>query len=189
MSARKPPGERQRRDTKDTVVKLVPGGLVVPDPSPGWLPVVGDEWSGFWADDQLRSLVRESQVPALRRLFDWRDKLHRAWAEAETLRQAVGGDHMVAGSMGQERANPLYELAGKAEARALQIEGRIEALEDRFGLTPGAMLKLGVDFQRQQSLQARNALISEAMAGDADPRRSAPDDPRALPGDAAVRSG
>lgn len=171
------------------VVELVPGGLVVPEPSAAWLPSVVDEWSGFWADDQLRSLVRESQVPALRRLFDWRDKLHRAWAEAETLRAAVDGDHMVAGSMGQERANPLYELAAKAEARALQIEGRIEALEDRFGLTPGAMLKLGVDFQRQQSLQAQNARISEAMAGDADARRSASDDPRSLPGDTAVRSG
>lgn len=186
MTARKPPERRQRRDTRDTVVELVQGDMAVPASDDGWLEATVGEWELFWRDEELRSIVRPAQVPALRRLFDWRDRLHLAWAEAEALRDAVGEEHLVAGSMGQERANPLYELAAKAEARALQIEGRIEALEDRFGLTPGAMLKLGVDFQRQQGLAARNAAITEAMHGSGDARRSEADDPRSLPGDAAV---
>lgn len=185
-SPRKPASQRQNHKTRDTVVELVPGAVEFPAADPKWVEATADEWELFWRDEELRSIVRPSQAPALRRLFDWRDKLRLAWDEAEALRDAVGTDHLVEGSMGQERANPLYELAAKAEARALQIEGRIEALEDRFGLTPAAMLKLGVDFQRQQGLAARNATITEAMRGSSGARRSEADDPRALPGDAAV---
>ena len=188
MSARKPPERRQRRDTRDTVVELVTTTPDVPAADPKWLADTAGEWELFWRDEELRSIVRPAQAPALRRLFDWRDKLRLAWAEAEALRDAVGDEHLVAGSMGQERANPLYELAAKAEARALQIEGRIEALEDRFGLTPAAMLKLGVDFQRQQGLAARNAAITEAIGGSTHARRAEADDPRSLPGDPAVGS-
>lgn len=187
MSARKPPERRQRRDTVDTVVELVPGGLVVPVPPDRWLPETSAEWSEFWADEQLISVVRESHRPALVRLFDWRDRLRRAWDLADKLRAEVGDEHFTAGSTGQVKANPLYERAEKAEASALQIEGRIEALEDRFGLTPGSLLKLGVDFQRRQNLEQANARMMEAMRGTGD-GRSAAHDPRSLPGDAAVGS-
>lgn len=186
MSARKPPERRQRRDTKDSVVELVPGGLVVPAADPGWLPATVDEWSAFWADEELRSIVRASQHASLRRLFDWRDKLLRAWAEADRLREAIGADHFIEGSTGQMRANPLYDLAAKADATALAIEGRIVALEDRFGLSPQSMLKLGVDFQRRQSLAAQNERLSRG--GDDSDRSAAPNDPRSLPGDSAVGS-
>lgn len=181
---RKDPERRQNRATKETVVELVPGGLVVPDPSSDWLDVTCAEWSAFWSDAELVSIVREAQRPALVRLFDWRDKLRLAWAEADRFRVAVGDDHLVTGSTGQAVANPLYGLAEKAEGRALQIEGRIEALEASFGLTPGAMLKLGVDFQRRESLAAQNERVKEAAGVVA--RGSKPDDPRSLPGDAAV---
>lgn len=185
-AARKPGERRQNRATKDTVVELVPGGLVVPDAPDRWLPETVGEWDAFWSDAELVSIVRESQRPALVRLFDWRDRLRRAWALADTLREAIGDEHFTAGSTGQVKANPMYERAEKAEASALQIEGRVEALEDRFGLTPQSMLKLGVDFQKRQGLEARNRAMSEALSGSA---RSAPaDDPRSLPGDTAVRS-
>jgi hypothetical protein len=180
---------RQNRATADTVVELVPDADVAPVPagSPGWSDVTVAEWESFWGDDQLVSLVRDSQRASLVRLFDWREKLRDAWAQAESLRDAVGAEHMVTGSTGQDRANPLYDLAEKAEARALSIEARIVALEDRFGLSPGSMLKLGVDFQRRQNLAATNARIEEARSGGSDVSSS--DDPRSLPGDASVDAG
>lgn len=186
MAPRKPADRRQNAITRDTVVELVPGGLVVPAADPGWLPATVDEWSAFWADEELRSIVRASQHAPLRRLFDWRDKLLRAWAEADRLREAIGADHFIEGSTGQMRANPLYDLAAKADATALAIEGRIVALEDRFGLSPQSMLKLGVDFQRRQSLAAQNERLSRG--GDDSARSAAPNDPRSLPGDSAVGS-
>ena len=84
------------------------------------------------------------------------------------------------------KANPLYERAEKAEALSLQIEGRVEALEDRFGLSPQSMLKLGVDFQKRQGLEARNRQMSEALNDHG--RSATADDPRSLPGDTAVGS-
>lgn len=183
-ASRKPAARRQNRATKDTVVELVAGGLVVPEAPERWLAETADEWSAFWRDEELVSLVRESHRPSLVRLFDWRDRLRRAWAQADSLRDAIGAEHFTTGSTGQVKANPLYERAEKAEAAALQIEGRVEALEDRFGLTPGSMLKLGVDFQRRQSLAAANARMTEALGGSRDGGSS--DDPRSLPGDSAV---
>lgn len=184
-SPRKPASKRQGHTTKETVVELVPGGLAVPDAPERWLAETVDEWRAFWSDEQLVAVVRESHRPALVRLFDWRDRLRRAWELADTLRAAVGEEHFTAGSTGQVKANPLYERAEKAEATALQIEGRVEALEDRFGLSPGSLLKLGVDFQRKQNLEAANARMMEAMARVGD-GSSASHDPRSLPGDPAV---
>jgi len=186
MPPRKPSDRRQNNITKDTVVELVPGGLVVPDAPDRWLPETVGEWSLFWADAELVSIVREAQRPALVRLFDWRDRLRRAWSLADSLRDAIGDEHFTAGSTGQVKANPLYERAEKAEASALQIEGRVEALEDRFGLSPQSMLKLGVDFQKRQGLEARNRQMSEALNDHG--RSATADDPRSLPGDTAVGS-
>lgn len=184
---RKPADRRQNRATKDTVVELVAGGLQVPEAPARWLPETVDEWSAFWGDDQLVSVVRESHRPALVRLFDWRDRLRRAWELADQLRSVIADDeHFTAGSTGQIKANPMYEQAEKAEARALAIEGRVEALEDRFGLTPGSLLKLGVDFQRRESLAQANARMVEARR---DRNAGPPDDPRTLPGDSAVHAG
>lgn len=187
MVAKKDPALRQRRGTAAKVVELVPPGPVAPPAAESWLPDTAAEWLEFWADEQLISVVRASHRPALVRLFDWRDRLRRAWATADALRGAVGDEHFTAGSTGQLKANPMYERAEKAEAQALQIEGRIEALEDRFGLTPGSLLKLGVDFQRRQSLEQANAKYREAVHGSSD-AGAAPNDPRALPGDPAVGS-
>lgn len=187
MTAKKTSDRRQNRATKDRVVELVPGGLVIPDAPKDWGEETTLEWVAFWSDAELVSIVRPSHRSQVVRLFDWRDKLRVAWAEAAAFRSAVGEAHLVRGSTGQMVANPLYALAEKAEGRALHIEGRVEALEDRFGLTPGSMLKLGVDFQKRQSLEARNRQIAEALR-DVDHRRSEADDPRALPGDSAVGS-
>lgn len=184
MPPKKKPQDRQNRATHDKVVELVPadGPLVVPSPPDRWLPDTVAEWEVFWADEQLVSVVRESHRPALVRLFDWRDRLHRAWALADTLRAEVGDEHFTAGSTGQVKANPLYERAEKADANALAIEARVSAMEDRFGLTPGSLLKLGVDFQRRQSLEAHNTQMAAAIAAASTPTTGDThhaDDPRA----------
>lgn len=188
MAPKKPAHLRQNNITKETVVELVPGGLVIPEPSDRWLPETSDEWFVFWSDEELASVVRDSHRAALVRLFDWRDRLNRAWMLADSLRVAVGDDHFTEGSTGQLKANPLYERAEKADALALQIEGRVEALEDRFGLTPGSLLKLGVDFQRRQGLAAANAKMMEAMHVVSDVGSSDAQDPRSLPRNSAVGS-
>lgn len=188
MTAKKPPDRRQNRSTKDRVFELVPSESVdVPVPSEKWLPVTVSQWEQFWSDTELVSIVRESQRPTLHRLFDLRDRQARCWALAESLRAAVGEDHFTTGSTGQVKANPLYDRADKAETMAIQLETKIVALEDRFGLATGSMFKLGVDFQRRESLAQANARYQEAK-GDTAARRSEADDPRALPGDAAVSS-
>lgn len=184
VSARKPPSKRQGHQTDDVVVELVQPAEV-PEPDPDWLPRVAEEWAAFWADDELVSIVRPALRPALVRLFAWRDKMLRSWAEADAFREAIGDDHLVDGSTGQQVANPLYALADKAEQRALSAESKIQALEDRFGLTPGALFKLGVDFQRREGLAAANARVQEALGGSSAGSASA-DDPRSLPGDTAV---
>lgn len=186
-SPRKPSNKRQGHTTKDTVVELdvLAGGLEVPDPPEHWLPSTVAEWEGFWSDEELISVVRPSHRPALVRLFELRDRQALQWKLAQALREEVGEEHFTAGSTGQVKANPLYERAEKAEALALQIEGRIEALEDRFGLTPGSLLKLGVDFQRKQNLEAMNVRMMEAL-GRVTAGSSGAHDPRALPGDPAV---
>lgn len=180
MTQRKASADRQNRSTQDRVVELVPGAgpAEVPAPPDGWLPDTVAGWEAFWQDDQLMAVVRGVHRPAVVRLFTWVDRLHRAWALADALRAEVGDDHIVEGSTGQARANPLYERADKAEASALAMEARVAALEDRFGLTPGALLKMGVDFQRRTSLEVHNAAASRAVAaaagegdgGEADPR-------------------
>ena len=190
MTARKPPDRRHNTKTKDVVVELVPGptGPTVPASPDRWLEETESEWDAFWLDDQLVSVVRDTHKPALVRLFDWRDRLRRAWDQADELREAVGDEHFVAGSTGQVRANPLYERAEKAEALALQIEGRVEAMEDRFGLTPGSLLKLGVSFQKKQNLEQLNAALAKGVGRDGNDVGPAPHDPRALPRDTATGS-
>lgn len=189
MTAKKPAALRQNRATKDRVVELVVGDAAeVPAPSGNWLPATVQQWEQFWSDAELVSIVRESQRPTLTRLFDLRDRQARCWALAESLRAAVGDEHFTTGSTGQVKANPLYDRADKAEAMAIQLETKIVALEDRFGLAPGSMFKLGVDFQRRESLAQANARYQEASGGSSHARRSEADDPRSLPGDSAVGS-
>ncbi len=188
MAPKKPAHLRQNNITKETVVELVVGGVVVPAAPDRWLPETVDQWEVFWSDEELASVVRDAHRPALVRLFDWRDRLTRAWQLADDLRAAVGDEHFTAGSTGQVKANPLYERAEKAEALALQIEGRAESLEDRFGLTPGSLLKLGVDFQRREGLAAANARMTEAMRRVSDVGSSDAQDPRSLPRNSAVGS-
>lgn len=180
--ARKSPERRQRRNTPElgAVTVLPSGGSVRPVASPDWLPETVAEWEALWSSD-LVSVIQSTDHPAISRLFDWRDRLTRTLRLEQALRDQAIESPFVDGSKGQPVANPLFASAEQAGSKALQIEARIVALEDRLGLSPRARLGLGVTQQQGINLAGQNskmaAALQEAMRGI---------DPRSLPGDAAV---
>ena len=164
MSAKKPAARRQGRGTNDvgTVVRPMPSRVPAPPHPQGrkLLASTVKAWERFWASD-LSSLVKPEHTPALERLFrmyDMRERLERV-----ALKQPV-----VSGSTGQPKMSPaLGEIAS--------LDGRILALEERFGLNPAAMLKLGISFsQAARSLEDMNRDFDdhddEEDAVDEDPR-------------------
>jgi hypothetical protein len=108
----------------------LPGGKVEPPPAPsGLLKATREDWVEFWRSP-LGSLVVPADFPALRRLFTLCDERARA---LKGYRQ----ERLVPGSTGQTVLNPLFGAMKAADAE-------IRALEDRFGLSPIARLRLGV---------------------------------------------
>jgi P27 family predicted phage terminase small subunit len=100
-----------------------------PEPVKGWLKGTADDWQALWADP-LAAAYRPTDVEALCRLFSLRD-------DRERFRRAVRKAPLVTGSTGQTVLNPL--------ARQMStLDAEIRQLEDRFGLTPAARLRLGI---------------------------------------------
>jgi P27 family predicted phage terminase small subunit len=162
----KQPDRRQRRNertaTERAGVGLValPGGKVDPPPPPtGLLKATREDWSGFW-ESPLASLVVPADVPALRRLFALYDERLRAY-------QGYRRQRLAPGSMGQPTLNPLFGAMKGMDAE-------IRALEDRFGLSPIARLRLGVALgEAAKSLDELNRSLDaddDPDEPDADPR-------------------
>lgn len=102
-------------------------------------------------------------MPALLRLFAMRDQQRRFWEIG--LEEPV-----VMGSTGQHVINPLLK-------RGDDLEGKIAALEDRFGLSPLKQMSLGVAVgDAHRSLEQLNARLTSPQGEDE------PDDPRRLVG-------
>jgi hypothetical protein len=143
---------RQGSHSKDVgkVVALSPRSVapVVAAARLDWAPEVAEAWAELWSSP-LAGLIRPTDVPAVRRLFDLRHRL------IETYR-AYDEDPISVGSMGQPVLSPFA-------AEAHRIESELEKLEDRFGLTPLARLRLGVTFEEGVSLASRNAQLLEAF--------------------------
>ena len=137
------------------VVLPMPTRPDVPSATPDeWLESTRADWECYWAGP-LAQLTTADDVPAVRRLFDLRDQRDRATA-------AYVAEPFVVGSTGQPTVSP----AGK---RASQLEPLITALEDRFGLSPMARLRLGVELGRAvRSLDALNEAV--AVKARRDPR-------------------
>jgi P27 family predicted phage terminase small subunit len=128
--------------TKDVVVPLR-SASVVPAPEEGWRSGTVDRWSEFWGS-KLAGNVEESDHGALRRLFRLYDEIERLWEAVEETGRVVEG------SQGQPRPNPLFKQIEGFQAEARQ-------LEDRFGLSPMARFRLGVQFaDAHASLDALN---------------------------------
>ena len=143
MTAKKPVAKRQGRTTSD--VGLVPAGPVVkvPPADVAWRPSTVERWNEFFSSP-VAGQVDVSDRGALRRLFWLYDELERLHEAVEET------GRVVVGSQGQPRPNPLYKQIVGLQAEARQ-------LEDRFGLSPMARFRLGVQFaDAHASLDALN---------------------------------
>jgi hypothetical protein len=147
----------ERRQRRNARVALVPVGTrpsTTPEPSPGLLAASAASWRDLWTSPLAATFV-ESDVPALRRLWDLCDERARVARVARKSR-------LVAGSKDQPVLSPLIGYVASLDAE-------IRQLEDRFGLTPKARLALGVQLgEAHRSLSDLNrAFLEEADAGDA----------------------
>lgn len=125
-----------------------------PAPSRSWLKITQDSWATFWKSD-VALAVLPSDVTTLERLFELRDEVAR-------LMRAAKKQRFVTGSMGQVVVNPTYSTADK-------LHTKLRMLEDRFGLSPSARARLGVEVVRLESSVAdltRMASIDEVPIED-----------------------
>jgi P27 family predicted phage terminase small subunit len=144
---RKDPARRQNRVTTDLVVVGSGVSLPVPAPDEAWRADTVGRWGDFWGS-KIAAQVEPSDVGSLRRLFYLYDELDRMKDAIELTGRVVEG------SQGQPRPNPLYSQVEKFAAECRQ-------LEDRFGLSPVARLKMGVVFaDAHSSLDALNSQIA-----------------------------
>lgn len=134
MGRRGPVGNDQghRKHAERTVITIVPKGPKappIPRVDPDWLPKVKRMWRDFWRDP-LSASIAPTDIPVLRRLFDYRDR----WQRAMDL---TVGEIVVRGSVDQVRLHPLADHCTKLEAAMIR-------LETELGLTPMARARLGI---------------------------------------------
>jgi hypothetical protein len=150
---RKPADRRQRGDrTKDIgVVRALPSvAPVVPAPDTTWRAEVVEAWNDFWCSPLAGpNVLRPTDAPALRRLFVYRSRLLDALDSMDV-------EPIVSGSTGQPTMSPWA-------AEIHRLESAVSKLEERFGLTPMARLKLGVTYEEGVSLAHRNAQLLQAF--------------------------
>lgn len=140
----KPADRRQRRNQRDVGLVVVDSSRPEIPPAPrGLLKITKGAWAEFWSSPVAELVDRNSDMPALTRLFGFYD-------EAERAVRSFRREPFVEGSKGQPVFNPMGD-------RPVKLEPLIRSLEDRFGLTPMARLKLGVTFgSARRSLEDLN---------------------------------
>lgn len=150
----KPTARRQRARHEAGVVAAPT--VSAPKAPSGLLAATRGEWRGFWAGP-LASLVVDSDLPTLARLFECRDRRRRRY-----LAKVDEDGPLVEGSTGQQVAHPLLRQVSI-------LDGEVRQLEDRFGLSPMARLKLGAQLgDAKRSLADLDAVV--AARADLDPR-------------------
>jgi P27 family predicted phage terminase small subunit len=159
MPQRKARDRRQGRATADLGIVKAPVEAVPPIPHPRGGQLLAETaaaWATFWGSE-LAGLVTEADLPALVRLF-------RSYDLRERFARIVTRSPMVAGSKGQPRVNP-------AAGELASLDGRISALEDRFGLTPLARFRLGLTFgAAARSIEKLNEGFDDDDDTEDDPR-------------------
>jgi P27 family predicted phage terminase small subunit len=157
------PGERrQRRNVRTSTSRAgaglvaLPTGTVEPPSAPtGLLKPTREAWAALW-QTPLAALLTPADRPALERLFTLYDERVRAYRGLRSIGRLVEGEKGVT-------LNPLasYMKACDAEVRHL---------EDRFGLTPMARLRLGVQLgEAAKSLEDLNQSLDGDDADDDEP--------------------
>src|SRR3990167_390594 len=105
-------------------------------------------WQAFWTAPIAQVVDRESDMPRLLRWIAYWDEWFRAM-------RAFRRRRMVEGSMGQPVINPLSNYIAV-------VEGKIERIEEKFGLTPLDRMRLGISFgEAQRSLADMNADLDD----------------------------
>jgi P27 family predicted phage terminase small subunit len=161
----KPIGRRQRRNPRTSTERAGVGLVVVaggrqaaPAPPAGLLKATREAWSAFWSSPLAPMVVPATDLPALERLFTLRDERARA-LRGYRARRLVVTDSGVA-------LNPLLRVLK-------QLDAEIRQLEDRFGLSPIARLRLGVALG--EAARSLEELLDDDDDDDPDQRRGAVD--------------
>lgn len=152
MTAKKPVDRRQNRSsTKELGLVLAPSSSVqIPSADVRWRAEVVESWNDLWTSPMAApKVLQASDAFALRRLFTFRHRLLEAL-------DAVDAEPIVLGSMGQPTLSPWAQEVHRLEAA-------LSKLEDKFGLTPMARMRLGVSFEEGVNLAQRNALLLDAF--------------------------
>jgi hypothetical protein len=150
----KPPQRRQNKITKS--LGMVHTAGKAPRMPRGLCKPAQDAWNGYWTDT-VSGVMRDSDASLVLRWVRNVDRYHRLMAEADR-------SPMVAGSTGQQRANPVYDLV-------LKIETSIKADEQQLGVGPLNRLRLGTIFaEGARTLAQLNADAEDGAASDDDPR-------------------
>jgi hypothetical protein len=96
----------------------------------------------------------------LQRLFTYYDEWERSM-------RAYRRRRLVTGSTGQPKLNDLGKFC-------LELESKIERLEDKLGITPMARMRLGIAFgEARKTLEEINREVDEGIQEADDPRLAA----------------
>ena len=115
-------GALPKKDSRRSIAKRVtevhvPADLQVtevPMPAKRWPVQVRRDWETYWASD-VAVMVTDSSIAGLVRLFDLRAERSR-----------------------------LFRAEGDGQTKIRQVDVELRQLEDRFGLSPLARVKLGL---------------------------------------------
>lgn len=154
----KPAQLRANRERVDVGLLSLSAPIAQGPPAPvGILKTTREAWLAFWRSPLARVVHPDTDGTALSRLFTLYDERDRAYRVLKRKR-------LVAGSMGQPRANPLFGVVR-------ELDGEIRQLEDRFGMSPRARLVLGVTLGDEPTLDDLNAELDDDEGDDSpDPR-------------------
>ena len=115
----------------------------IPPPPKGLLKRSREAWAALFSSPVAQAIDLESDMPAILRLFEYRDQ----WLRTTRALNETG--LVTQGSMRQLRLSPLAE-------RQMKLERAIADLEAQLGLTPLARLRLGL-------LYGRSALTAQEL--------------------------
>lgn len=149
----KPAAKRQRRNRKPEL-SVVPASEN-PKPPKRLLKTTRDRWVTYWESD-LAKVAQPAHLPIIERLFIRYDERERAYRLVRTE------GRLCRGSQGQPVQHPMLKYIDDCDKE-------IRALEDRLGLSPQAMLRMGTTFSdMMKSFDDRNRAFE--VDEDEDPR-------------------
>jgi P27 family predicted phage terminase small subunit len=149
----KPPARRQGRGRRD--LGVVPDTDNAPKAPSGLCKAARDAWAAYW-NDVVAGILRDADDALVERWIKNVDRYQR-------LISAADAEPIVTGSTGQQRPNPLYDLAFK-------IEASIKDDEKQLGIGPLNRLKLGVALTESAKSLAELNAEAEVEDDENDPR-------------------